>query len=274
MDALSLFLGSEIDIHAGGLDLRFPHHENEEVQSCAFHKKNQWVNYWLHTGHLHLRNDEKMSKSLKNTISIDELLSKTDPQVFRMACVMSQYRSSMEFTNEFMDTAANLLKHYKHFFDNCCNYLRGFNNAEVNNDILNKLIVNFKHKTHEALIDDFNTPSVIKQVNEIVTEVNTMLGNKKQVMESSKSPSIAALLKIVKDTLDIFGINNNSSASSATSDFSCVMDILNNFRKDIRQIGIENNDKEMLRLCDNVRNSLKHNGIIIKDHGKLSSWSK
>lgn len=254
--------------------MRFPHHENEEVQSCAFHNKEQWVNYWLHTGHLHLRDDEKMSKSLKNTISIDELLSKTDPQVFRMACVMSQYRSSMEFSNDFMDTAANLLKHYKNFFENCYNYSRGYIHAEVNNDILNNLIVNFKRQTHEALIDDFNTPGVIKHVNDIVTEVNTVLGNKKQVMESSKSPSIVALLKIVQDTLDIFGINNNGTKSSDTSDFSYVMDILNNFRKDIRQIGIENKNTELLRLCDIVRNSLKHNGIEIKDHGKVSSWSK
>ncbi|CAH1968896.1 unnamed protein product [Acanthoscelides obtectus] len=67
-------IGSAIDIHAGGIDLRFPHHENEEAQSCGFHNTSQWVNYWIHTGYLHKKHSEKMSKSLRNTVLIQDML--------------------------------------------------------------------------------------------------------------------------------------------------------------------------------------------------------
>lgn len=90
-------LGSNIDIHSGGIDLAFPHHENEEAQSCCYHETNQWINYWLHTGHLHLEGDTKMSKSLQNTISIPSLLKTQTANQFRMLCLLSDYRKSNSF---------------------------------------------------------------------------------------------------------------------------------------------------------------------------------
>lgn len=83
-----------MDIHSGGEDLTFPHHENEEAQSCSYHEVDQWVNYWLHCGHLFLE-DEKMSKSLKNTISIREFLEKYTANQFRMLCLLSNYKNGI-----------------------------------------------------------------------------------------------------------------------------------------------------------------------------------
>lgn len=85
-------MGDNIDIHSGGIDLVFPHHENEDAQSCCHHDTDQWVNYWLHSGLLHLR-DIKMSKSLQNTISIAELLEKYTANQFRLMCLLYNYRT-------------------------------------------------------------------------------------------------------------------------------------------------------------------------------------
>jgi cysteinyl-tRNA synthetase len=268
------FVGSELDIHAGGIDLRFPHHENEEAQSCCLHQKNQWVNYWLHTGHLHLTDCEKMSKSLKNTITIGSLLETTTPQVFRMACLMSHYRSSMEFSFQFMSTASNVLKNYINFIDNCNSYLNGHLKSNVNSDVVNDLLVNSVSRIHDALQDDFNTPVVIKILNEITSKVNSILHPSET--GSSKSVSILAVSNFVTQTLHMFGINVDKKRVSdgvSNRNFEEVMNILNDFRKDVRQLGIFNKDQEILKLCDNVRNDLKKCGITVKDHGKLSSWS-
>lgn len=73
----------------------FPHHENEEAQSCCYHNTEQWVNYWLHCGHLCLKDDIKMSKSLKNTVSIKNFLEKYTTNDLRMLCILSHYRNSM-----------------------------------------------------------------------------------------------------------------------------------------------------------------------------------
>lgn len=90
---ISTVFGNSIDMHSGGIDLAFPHHENEEAQSCCFHNVDQWVNYWLHCGHLSLKGDVKMSKSLKNTISIQDFLENYSANHLRMLCLLSHYRN-------------------------------------------------------------------------------------------------------------------------------------------------------------------------------------
>lgn len=88
----SEIFGSQIDIHSGGIDLAFPHHENEEAQSCSYHGTDQWINYWIHTGHLYSKGDVKMSKSLKNTVSIESFLKNNTANEFRLLCLMTHYR--------------------------------------------------------------------------------------------------------------------------------------------------------------------------------------
>jgi len=90
---ISTLFGNSVDMHSGGIDLTFPHHENEEAQSCCYHNVDQWVNYWLHCGHLSLKGDIKMSKSLKNTISIQDYLENYSANHLRMLCLLSHYRN-------------------------------------------------------------------------------------------------------------------------------------------------------------------------------------
>jgi cysteinyl-tRNA synthetase len=84
--------GKHLDMHSGGKDLIFPHHQNEVTQCCAFHAVDQWSSVWIHTGHLHLSGQDKMSKSLGNTVSIRQLLKKYSSDQFRLFCLLNHYR--------------------------------------------------------------------------------------------------------------------------------------------------------------------------------------
>lgn len=214
-----------------------------------------------------------MSKSLKNTISIGSLLENTTPEVFRMACLMSHYRAPMEFSDDYMKTASNVLKNYKNFINNCQSYLNGYLKADVDNDVINKLVVESVNNIHSALIDDFNTPRVVNTLNELISAVNSVLHTTRTDSCDSKSVAVIGTLNFVTTTLNLFGIYLSKKQSVGENNFEEVMNLLNEFRQDVRQLGISNKDKNVLTLCDKVRDNLKDLGITIKDHGKLSSWS-
>lgn len=93
----SIGFGQHLDFHSGGKDLVFPHHHNELTQCCAYFNSNQWSTFWLHSGHLHLKNDVKMSKSLSNTVSIREFLKSYNSNQFRYYCLLSPYRNGRIF---------------------------------------------------------------------------------------------------------------------------------------------------------------------------------
>lgn len=268
-------LGSNIDIHGGGIDLRFPHHENEEAQSCAYHGTSQWVNYWIHTGCLSTKNSEKMSKSLKNTISIKDLLTKSSAETFRMACVMSTYKNNMEYGEELLTVAKNTMKFYQDFIDSCSAFRKGLLKSSVNPDILLENFGKSRKEIHDALCDDFNTPKVLKILNELISLSNSMFYNSssQNFKINNEVTSVILIQNLVQDTLNVFGIHFETK-STQPEDFVEVMTILNQFRRDIRNLGITSKNVEMLKICDNVRDSLKSIGIVLKDHKSNTSWSK
>jgi cysteinyl-tRNA synthetase len=104
-----------IDIHSGGVDLKFPHHTNEIAQSEAYYQKPQWVNYFLHTGHLHI-DGLKMSKSLKNFISIQELLKSYNARQLRILFLLHKYDTLMNYNENSLSESVNKEKNYKQFF--------------------------------------------------------------------------------------------------------------------------------------------------------------
>ena len=113
----SHIFGNRIDIHAGGVDLQFPHHENEEIQCCAYFNNSQWVNYWIHSGHLNVKST-KMSKSLHNGISVEQMCQKNHrfPYLFRLALLMSHYRNDVNYTDKFMAAAESCWRTFEVFF--------------------------------------------------------------------------------------------------------------------------------------------------------------
>ena len=142
------YLGEEIDIHGGGQDLIFPHHENEIAQSCCANKNKNYVNYWVHNGYLKMEG-EKMSKSVGNIISIKDLLSNYDGEVIRLALLSTHYRKPINFGEGLLEQSKNILnKLYK-------NLENDEDKDIISNDVLN------------PLLDDLNTPLAIANLQKI-----------------------------------------------------------------------------------------------------------
>ncbi|XP_041980228.1 probable cysteine--tRNA ligase, mitochondrial [Aricia agestis] len=263
---VSKVFGSQLDFHAGGIDLQFPHHENEEAQSCAYHNTTQWANYWIHIGHLILK-DTKMSKSLQNTIPIPSLLETYNADTFRMACLMSKYRYSMEYNDEMMKSAEDVFNKFKFFFKDVEVYINSNveRTAEYNDNLLNDLHV-VEEKNLDALRQDFNTSSC-------VNSLLNLIGNANKVMKSESSNFSPVPILLIADyiynTLTKFGLKFQDSKENISSS---LIDVLVDFRHTVRLNAIESKNKDLLKACDLVRDKMKTAKVQINDSKKTPSW--
>lgn len=266
---VSKVFGSQIDFHAGGIDLQFPHHENEEAQSCAFHNTRQWANYWIHVGHLHVKGDAKMSKSLKNTISVPDLLNIYSADTFRIACLMSNYRYQMEYSDEVMRTAEEVLNKFKHFIKDALVYVNS--NATLHGDYKDKILDNLakiEEANLEALKKDFDTATCINNMINLVSDTNKMIK-----LDSDEFYPVPVLLiaEYISNTLLKFGLKlQDSSQGNIIS--SSLIDTLVEFRHTVRLNALTRKDKELLNACDIVRDKMKSVKIQINDSNKIPSW--
>ena len=175
------YLGEEIDIHGGGQDLIFPHHENEIAQSCSAHNSKSYARYWVHNGYLNMEG-EKMSKSLGNIITVKELLEEYDGEVIRLALLSTHYRKPINFGKSLLEQSKNILnKLYK-------NLNSESDEALVSEDIL------------IPLLDDLNTPLAISNLSKI-----------KCSKTLKKSANFLGLLNRTSE--EWFALNNKSTMS-------------------------------------------------------------
>ena len=175
------YLGDEIDIHGGGQDLIFPHHENEIAQSCSAHNSNRYAKYWVHNGYLNMEG-EKMSKSIGNIVTVNELLKKYDGEVIRLALLSTHYRKPINFGESLLEQSKNILnKLYKN------------TENEVHGDKISEDVIN-------PLLDDLNTPLAISNLLKI-----------KCSKTLSKSAGLLGLLN--KTSEEWFASNNKSKIS-------------------------------------------------------------
>jgi cysteinyl-tRNA synthetase len=183
-----LYLGETIDIHAGGVDLVFPHHENEVAQSEAYTGK-PFVKHWFHGEHL-LVEGKKMSKSLGNLYTIDDLYKKfsVESLAFRMMILQSHYRDRLNFTEKSIKDAQNTL-------NNLRNFINRVSQSSGDNDV-SGLIEESKKQFENALEDDLNTPRAMAVLFDFITEINKLeTADKNQVLD------------FIKDTDAILGLN-------------------------------------------------------------------
>ncbi|KAI5639527.1 tRNA synthetases class I (C) catalytic domain-containing protein [Phthorimaea operculella] len=266
---VSKVFGSQIDFHAGGIDLKFPHHENEEAQSCAYHNTRQWANYWVHVGHLHVKGDVKMSKSLKNTISIPTLLEAYSADTFRMACLISNYRYAMEFSDEVMNTAEEVINKFKFFLKDAIVYVN--NNATQNGDYKDKLLDNLQKVEEanlEALQSDFDTATCINNLLNIISSTNKVI--KSDTTEYYPVP-IILIADYITNFLTKMGIKlTDSSQQNQISD--SLIDTLVEFRHTVRKNALSKKDKELLQACDVVRDKMKTMKVQINDTKTAAPW--
>lgn len=177
-------LGDTIDIHAGGSDLMFPHHENEIAQSEALTGK-PFARYWLHNGFINLDN-EKMSKSLGNVIRVNELLDKFPPLAIRYVLLSSHYRQPLNFSHELVDQAGGALARLENAVANIRHRLNVSRSERVEEDV-QETLSSLSRQFEIAMDDDFNTPNAIAVVFEAVKEANLFLERPVVYRESAKA---------------------------------------------------------------------------------------
>lgn len=291
-DTLKNLAGGQIDIHSGGIDLRFPHHDNEIAQSEAYFNFSQWVNYFVHTGHLNIEG-LKMSKSLKNFVKIQEALMDNSPRQLRFLFLLHKYNVPMDYNDNSMDEAVGVDRFFSEFFQNVKAKLRelGVEKTQKWTDVekkLNDALLECKEKVHQALADDLNTPAAILLLQQLAKDVNRYMATDREHV----SMIIRAAAEYITYILRVFGLISSATEIgfplSASADGAAdqetvltpVLDIFAQFRDEIREAArsgasagsAQDLASTILRLCDEVRDGkLPHAGVRLEDRATGSA---
>ncbi|MBI5680194.1 MAG: cysteine--tRNA ligase [Methanobacterium sp.] len=246
------YFGGQFDIHGGGLDLIFPHHEAEIAQMESATGKKPMVKYWLHTGFLNV-SGEKMSKSLGNFITIKELLEEYDPQVFRFFVLSTHYRSPIDFSDESLQQSQNSLKRIHKLMETIDGILKAdiAENHEADEKYF-KILENTKEEFLDAMDNDFNTPIALSVLFNFIRDIN-------KGINEGKIPK--NMFKEIKELFNEFGdiLGLNFSVESRNNDLTEeLLNILIDVRKKLR----ENKNYE---LADEIRSMLRDAGIHLED---------
>jgi cysteinyl-tRNA synthetase len=250
-------LGETFDIHGGGADLQFPHHENEIAQSEGATGE-KFVNYWLHNGFVRVDN-EKMSKSLGNFFTVREVLKNYKPEVIRFFILQSHYRSPLNYSDQQLNEANAALTRLYIALD-------GVQVVDCES------FAEYEVRFNEAMKDDFNTPVAISVLFEIAKELNKV----KHEKEEEKSQQLASQLKKLGNLLGIlqrepkiflqseavFGSIN----SYLNSDTSRIIGSFGDTTVDAKiNLRLEAKKSKNWILADQIRNELKQQGVILED---------
>jgi cysteinyl-tRNA synthetase len=248
------YLGDTIDIHAGGTDLTFPHHENEIAQSEALHHKTM-AHYWLHNGHIQI-NHEKMSKSIGNVILVHDLIKKFDPQVVRFFILSVQYRHPINFSDALLNDAVQAFGRLTTAHYNLNHRLSQMTNSAGINDTL---VENYRKPFAEAMDDDFNTANAIAVLFDIVRDANIALQN-----ENVSEKDLGAYVQALTELSGVLGLKLEDDRDSI---LDTEVDALIKKREAARQ----NKD---FAAADSIRDELKNVGIILEDTPQGVRWKR
>ncbi|KAM0680162.1 hypothetical protein GINT2_001545 [Glugoides intestinalis] len=250
-------LGKKLDIHAGGIDLAFPHHENEVAQCHGYFNNNNWVKYFLHTGHLNI-DGLKMSKSLKNFLTIKEIVDCSSPLHLRILFLQHQWNKEMNYDPDQLKEADAILKKLFNAISNLeCQVKR--QDIRSLNDIDKKIFFDLqgsKEEVDEAIKNNINTPKALEIILKLISTVNIHL----KVLHSDV---LQAVLTYLQKILGLFGLIVRKESGLNEEKLA---ELLNSFRSDVR-IAAKNKVeiKTLLGACDDVREKVKECGYVIDD---------
>ncbi|WP_270311767.1 cysteine--tRNA ligase [Vagococcus fluvialis] len=250
-------LGTTIDIHAGGQDLEFPHHENEIAQSEA-KTGETFANYWMHNAYLTVgESGEKMSKSLKNFVTAHELMEEVDPEIVRFALATTHYRHPMPFNEVIIKEATSNLSKIKSSLNNTLFRLeQAEESLEDDQDYLNEL-KQIKEQFEKGMDDDFNAANGITAVYSLVKWINAYL-EKNKVSQVVLEQSVDLLTTLMA----VFGLDLGKK-EVLDEEIEALIEERNAARK----------NKDFKR-SDDIRDELKEMGIILEDTSQGTRWSR
>ncbi len=251
------YLGESIDIHAGGEDLIFPHHENEIAQSeCANGKT--FANYWMHNAFLNIDN-RKMSKSLGNFFTVREISEKYDLQVLRLFMLSAQYRSPLNFSADLMEASKNSLERIRTAAEHQADCLKAAKEGEMtaeekqNQAAVEELVQKFE----TAMDDDFNTADAISAIFEIVRLSNSTIS------EASTKAYVSYVKETMDKLCDVLGIITEKKEEILDSEVEDLIAKRQQARKD-----------KNFALADEIRGQLLNMGIILEDTREGVKWKR
>jgi cysteinyl-tRNA synthetase len=246
-------LGEQIDIHGGGNDLIFPHHENEIAQTESYTGK-EFSRYWVHNGMLQL-GGEKMSKSLGNIISIKEFLSKRSADVMRMLVLNGTYRAPLTFNDDTLDAAEKNVERLKSALRPASPSAKGLPADAVS--ALAATAETAKTNFTEAMDNDFNTAGAIAALFELVKAINTARDN------GATDDQLKSIQKTFHELANVLGLKLEQKQN--TSDADKFVDLLIEVRSEVRK-------QKLWALSDQIRDQLKELGVTIEDSKDGTSW--
>ena len=257
------YVGETLDIHAGGEDLIFPHHENEIAQSEAANGV-EFANYWMHNAFLRI-NGEKMSKSLGNFFTVRDVCSQYDPQVFRFLMLSAQYRTPLNFSEELIQDASRGLDRILNGAEKLKEIADKNNGLPTSNEeqkILEEEIPQFIEKFDSAMDDDLNTADAISAIFELVRFTNA------NTNENSSSAFADCLYRVLFELCDnVLGIHIERKAAEMDDDEVSKIEAL------IQERTAAKKEKNFAR-ADEIRAELMDMGIIIEDTREGVKWKK
>ncbi|MDU2663904.1 MAG: cysteine--tRNA ligase [Clostridium perfringens] len=248
-------LGETIDIHAGGSDLKFPHHENEIAQSEALTGE-PFARYWLHSAFVNV-NNEKMSKSLNNFFTAREILERYDADVIRFLMLSAHYRQQLNFSEDLLESAKASVERIYNAIGNLENLIDEVSREEMNEEEKSYLesLNKYKEKYIEKMDDDFNTADAITAIFDLIKDTNTNI-----TVDSSKELAQKAL-ELIRELGAPLGMFQKSTKGNLEEEIEALIAKRQQARKD-----------RDFALADKIRDELKDRGIILEDTPQGVRW--
>ncbi len=271
------YLGDSFDIHGGGSDLIFPHHENEIAQSEACTGKEPFAKYWLHNGSVNLKG-EKMSKSLGNFFTTRELLKKFTGTEIRYFLLMKHYRSPIDFSLEEVENSKTSLKRIINTISNLERFMdseieKGGQSIEVDKRKFSDLFAARKRTFEESMDDDFNTARAIGVLHELTRDINKLINDQEFILTDKSLTIIEEAYDLLNEFIGILGLDlssdetNNQKNSADEETIDKLMALMLDVREEARS-------SKNWELADMIRDGLNDLGFIIKDTPQGVVWEK
>lgn len=250
-------LGDTIDIHAGGMDLSFPHHENEIAQSEALTGK-KFANYWMHSAFLNV-NNQKMSKSLNNFLTARDALKQYDADVIRFLMLSGHYRIQLNFSNDLLESAKASIERLYNAIGNLENLITEVNTEKMNDEEVKYLqsLNQYRERYIEKMDDDFNTADAISVLFDLIrdTNSNVTINSSKELCEKA--------LSLIRELGAPLGILQKTTKGNLEEEIEALIAERQQARKD-----------KNFALADKIRGELKAKGIELLDTPQGVRWKK
>ena len=260
------YLGDTFDIHGGGQDLVFPHHENEIAQSkCAYH--GNFANYWLHNGFIQI-NGDKMSKSLGNFFLLREILEKFSGNVVRLFILSTHYRKPINFSFENMEDTKKALQNIvksMNKFEAIIGKYKNEKTAEITNLDFSQKIDEFDKKFEDAMDEDMNTPQALATIFDQIRETNKFISVNKDELSKIYSEIEKSYESLKRKIRNVFGIEIEMENSAKEEDGEN-MELTKKLIELLIKLRSEARSEKNFKLSDEIRDELKALGVEIKDN--------